>query len=476
MLLNPFRTQRSNIQVPQVTHAIFIVLFVCTMLVNLNFPLAPSLLLAKGGLILGTALAGLIHAIVTRRSGLTKTAVALHIATICFALVAGLVGVLNNTPGAVNQIMYYVMWPTLYFFMLLGLRGTTDLKRIQSLLYGSGAFFGVYGVLFVLTQLGYIPQTPIYSFLSQFSRSGENAAQHAGYVEIDFAPLSSAPFLVPFVLSLFMLSNYRKISGWVVAGLVVVVTLLSGRRALWVDVAIAPVIVLGLAVAMRAFRAKVWQPRHLFGMMMTVIIFLFTPSLLIDALGLDSAALRQYAQSVTQETDQSTSGGIRRFQSKILIEDWSDHPVLGSGLGAVSRVIRNPDVPWSYESTFQALLFQGGLVATLAFLAFVVFLCGWVFLTALRHAQFRVFGVSLLTGLICYLVAALTNPYLMRIDGLWVFLFPLAYCNILALQRAVDPAPAPIPALKRKSLAPPRFTWNGKHAPRIILRSSRRHT
>jgi len=56
---------------------------------------------------------------------------------------------------------------------------------------------------------------------------------------------------------------------------------------------------------------------------------------------------------------------VRRWrdaQLAALTDGWRAHPVFGAGLGAVARVIRSDSQPWAYELSYNALLFQTGLV------------------------------------------------------------------------------------------------------------------
>jgi hypothetical protein len=115
------------------------------------------------------------------------------------------------------------------------------------------------------------------------------------------------------------------------------------------------------------------------------------------------------------------SANVRLVQTRKLLDGVSDHPMLGSGLGAVlpSGYRRSATTPWSFELTYLQLVFQSGLVG--------LCLIAWLPVVALRDAIRSLFagvsdevaicviaGVGALVGL---LVTCASNPYLTTSAG-----------------------------------------------------------
>ena len=93
-------------------------------------------------------------------------------------------------------------------------------------------------------------------------------------------------------------------------------------------------------------------------------------------------------------------------------------------------------MPWAYELTYLALLFQTGLVGTGFYTAGVI----WIYVTGIGVLRgggpLGRMMFPTLVGLSCFLIANGTNPYLPRFDGLWVIFLPVALINLWLIERA----------------------------------------
>jgi hypothetical protein len=92
-------------------------------------------------------------------------------------------------------------------------------------------------------------------------------------------------------------------------------------------------------------------------------------------------------------------------------------------------VIRDFTRPWSYELYYLALASQIGLLGLAAVASSVAWML-WSALRVLRGGDPTAESlIPLFVGMLCYLVASASNPYLPRFDGLWVLFLPLAALN-----------------------------------------------
>ena len=139
----------------------------------------------------------------------------------------------------------------------------------------------------------------------------------------------------------------------------------------------------------------------------------------------------------------SSTGRIEQYVA--LTSGWVKSPLMGKGLGAsATSSIRSEVFPWSYELYHAALLFQTGPLGVAAYAAGI----GWMHWLGIRIIKQGGtngrFIVIVLVGTSGFLVAAGTNPYLARCDGIWVIFLPLAFINhwLLAHDQAHKSSPA----------------------------------
>ena len=127
---------------------------------------------------------------------------------------------------------------------------------------------------------------------------------------------------------------------------------------------------------------------------------------------------------------------IRKAQYISMMDEWSNTPLIGTGLGEVASYIRNADQPWTYELSYVALLYHTG------FIGFFIYSAGilWVYIQSyfvLRHDEkLGMYLGPVLIGTTCFLIGNASNPYLEKYDYLWVVFLPIAIVNIRLLSLA----------------------------------------
>ncbi|APO80680.1 hypothetical protein BL240_03900 [Pseudomonas putida] len=85
-------------------------------------------------------------------------------------------------------------------------------------------------------------------------------------------------------------------------------------------------------------------------------------------------------------------------------------------------------MPWAYELFYVSLIFQYGIfgfvIYGLGVVALIVFLAQQV-----RRKGRDSFEFCFLSGLVSFLLATATNPYLAKFDYMWVLFIPVALMN-----------------------------------------------
>ncbi len=135
------------------------------------------------------------------------------------------------------------------------------------------------------------------------------------------------------------------------------------------------------------------------------------------------------------KSDYSANAGSEQFFA--LVDGWVNSPIFGAGLGAVAEgSIRSDEMPWAYELYFISVLFQTGLAGFLAY----AFGIGWIIFYGLRIIRrdplLRLYMIPALVGMLCFLIASNTNPYLAKFDYLWVVFLPVAMINYYLLKES----------------------------------------
>lgn len=354
--------------------------------------------------------------------------------TVLTSLTFIFVGLVNGAPGALEVATVFVIWPIVFVFLIgLARHPVSLIPYLRAIIIGSlGA--SIAGALLVADSL------------FGFGLGLENLLQlqgaivglYDGAIEYRLFNLTTVLYSLVFLMAALQIPRHLSIfegrwrfMAWVALGLSVIILLISGRRAFWLIAALSPLIVYGIArlggVPIRFFST------YLKIIILGFLLFLAAiPYLRIDILML--------YESFMQGFDFSGQGGysssIRAEQFWLLLNAWSEKPLLGHGHGAyISELVRDPDQPWAYELSYIALLFQTGILGMLVYSSAVL----WVFVKGVFIMRQQPESVGylfpVLAALAAFLLANATNPYLQKFDYLWVIFLPVAVINIFILRK-----------------------------------------
>jgi hypothetical protein len=218
-------------------------------------------------------------------------------------------------------------------------------------------------------------------------------------------------FLIPAAALMWArISNSRRIPIRDAFALVVIlgVAVITGTRGLWLAIAVA---IIWAAYVRRP--SPTWV-RSLGIAAVVGALLLATPA---------AAYIEQRVTGlITPAHDVSTQ--IHITEANELLAAFSRNPVIGAGLGAIlpSGLVRAPEKPYLYELTYHQMLFQLGVIGTLAFLAPIIWgiARGARLTTGPRDrrvppaVELAAVGSASLLGL---LIVSATNPYLFSAVG-----------------------------------------------------------
>ena len=410
----------------------------------LAFPMVTSLLYVKAFLI---ALLLLFVAV----RGVARFCLHLHLKTIAWTLALAYVsfffclrGMFLGTPGAVQCTQVYVIWPLVYLLLLGGIDSARILKGLEKTLIFSAVFIAVFGAVYSLSLLNFLPEIPNLEVLLSTDDSGFSATD--GYTRLSFPGINTLLFVVPFLVALVVVRWPQQKGGrWIPKLLLTALLLLnlaevviSGRRALQLVTMLAPFLTLAL-VSFQPPAEGLLLRRSLRQVMAVLVLgFIISVPLLglvysIDFPGIADRFSQGFDFSPTSFDD---SPGARREQYFALMKGWHEHPLIGAGLGASAYgSIRSETMPWAYELFYLDLLFQTGIFGFLAYTAGIA----WIYWTGIRII--RQGGpacqllIPILVGMSGLLIATSANPFLARFDGVWVIFLPVGVINFWLVGR-----------------------------------------
>jgi len=127
----------------------------------------------------------------------------------------------------------------------------------------------------------------------------------------------------------------------------------------------------------------------------------------------------------------------RNEQFHALIDGWLENPLIGAGHGAAAIDNKNlEEMQWAYELSYLALLFQVGIIGFLVYLISIIWMIIKLIQKLKKNQEYSIIILPILVGLICFLIANATNPYLLKFDYLWVIFLPLAYLNAICINNS----------------------------------------
>lgn len=374
-------------------------------------------------------------------NGCSRLALPVILWTLCLVLTSiffVMEGILAGTHGAIAVITVYILWPLTFSVWIAGLARKRFLVGLDWTVALATVFVGVYGCLYLLTSLRLLPDTGFLSALS-LGWEGEGFGAHEGYTGLVTAGMNSMPFLLPYVIASIAIQTpeekkkrFRHVILWLACIFGCAIVLTAGRRAFMLLVMLSP----GLVLVFRSFQPETEKRLNRRSLITLSVL------LIIGVVVLFVSISTIYEFDISSLWDRFTSGfdiraqapdeneAARYEQLGVLWRGWLEHPFLGSGHGAGALgSIRSDTMPWAYELSYLALLFQTGIVGFTAYLAGVL----WIFhagIKIIREGGFlgRIM-LPMLTGFSGLLIANATNPYLLKFDGMWMFFLPLAVVN-----------------------------------------------
>lgn len=399
----------------------------------LAFPMELQLLYAKAFLFVVIVYFVTLGIIIKGKIALHQKIFILSLFMISIGLFFSLKGYFVDAPGALKQMQVYALWPLIYLFLVAGSKDASLLKGLQWTLIAVVIFISLNGLNNTLSQSGILP----YHYTIDLLQDETNTAYtfNDGVIEILVPGLNTVPFLLPFCFAAIVCwlpdmgcNSIKRIILWIAFILIIALSIISGRKAIWLVLALSPILTFSLFMFKSKKEKRRAKPIFIKLLFSFCFALMFIYILLNVIYEFNFISLYEYFKS---GFDFSGSEWARSEQFYALLNGWLDNFLLGSGLGASAEAYGSlrSDMPWAYELFYFALLFQVGLIGFLLYTASII----WIYYMSLKIIRHDSIHGNLLlpfiAGMSGMLIAGATNPYFARFDGLWFIFLPIAVIN-----------------------------------------------
>lgn len=349
----------------------------------------------------------------SRRAELPAPIAAWTLAIVTLGSITIFRGVSAGNTGAWSGVTVYVLEPlVLGIAAPLILRNSMGHRRVERWIDSALVAVTAVGLLLFIGNA-----TAIAFPLSFVTGSRSAVVINSGAFATNYQGYNALAFLAPYgvVRSLGRLGSTATPARRTVLGACALLSVvLSSRSALFLSTPLALVaLVLLTTIAgttssgRRARRRR--NPVAIAGVSLALLVA-------VSAAGL---GLQQLSATIRANATVKDLSGVRAEQSARLLEAWLESPVFGHGAAAtVDGYVRSKSSPWQFELSWHVILLQAGLIGFCTIGLFVT-------RTALRLSRRQdAFSHACLAGLVGSVLAAATNPYFFKIEGIWMIFLP----------------------------------------------------
>lgn len=340
-----------------------------------------------------------------------------------------LVGLFNDAPinAIYSTLRLYVGWSIAYALLMHALIASGDLLTLHRSIVLAAIAIPAINILGVVDS---------YFELNVISADIRDALElrvgfHPGYIQVTSHNIGMLFFIAPYLLAIFLFGRnpcFRSTLSKVALVTAILMCLLSGRRALWMVLALQPLLMAAVALATRTKLRK--SPTASSLGLMAFLTATFATAFFFaipQALDVLNEAIAHTYSAFSQEDERS-------LQAPYLIDGFLQNPILGAGFGSYAGYTRSDESPWLYELTYHQLAFNLGLTGLLIISLIVGFYTYKVIYSArCMNANSSIYA-SFLIGFSSFCLGAYSNPYFGSFD----FLLIIAVLPLLSHPRKID--------------------------------------
>lgn len=409
---------------------------------------APGILMEVKGVLLAIVLVIIgIGSLVRMRLALHPAVILWDLIIIATGLIFMLRGAVLGAPGAMQVGTVYALWPFVFLLCIAGAARREVMLGLMRVVVFVTIPISLYCMIFVFTRPGFaILPSSFYFELYPIEKLGVTFMEE-GYIVASVPSARLLPFLVPFLLA--ALLTWKKghvqlplsrVWLWSAFALGATVLLLGGKKIYFIILVLAPMVTAGFYGCLPpGYRRELRRSLVLWiGSLICVLVLAYAA--LVYFYGFQIGALLHHVMAGFDFSGGEISARVRGEQFRALLQDWSNSPLLGFGHGAAAKgSLRGAAYgqPWAYELTYVALLFHTGIIGILLYASALT----WVIFMGMKVMRSGegdwLYMPPVLVGVVCFLIANATNPFLEKFDALWVVFFPVILINRWLLEKCV---------------------------------------
>jgi hypothetical protein len=318
----------------------------------------------------------------------------------------------NSDAGIIAFVKVNVLNVLLYSLLLLTINSVNTLTRIFQGMVVATLYISLYNLLLAICAFLHVDISSI-AMLDATSGVGI----HSGYTHLVTTNSSMLIMLFPLLLLMkdhpFVKNAINNKIYMVAIGGGAVTMALSGRRVLWISLAVSLIF---FAFGRTPDVMKLVKRFVAFIVIFALCFYVVDKMELLSINGSIDRFLFAFA-----DFDEYGQANVRNAQSGYLLKGFCDKIVFGNGAGAtISGFQRSLESPWMFELSYHVCLFQSGVVGGILYFASLLVIA----LNAV-HAKKKddCFGHAILVTYSIILFANATNPYFSSSFDFLIFLF-----------------------------------------------------
>lgn len=340
-------------------------------------------------------------------------------------------GLYNGYSDATDLTSIHMIYPWIFLFIITLVDKTEMIEKIFNVILFSTFIIEIYCICYVLSTMNIIP-----SYVFPTIYIGQNINLIGG-ISFSVPSLGTLIFTLPLIFTKICIDNRnfsrkKLLTSWIAFILGIIVLLLSGRKVLATIILITPIILCCYTFFLSNKQFKNINIRLLKISAFTLILMSILISLLTFYLGFNISEFNKILIEGFNFNSNNISSDsyIRNLQFNVLLQEWSKNPIFGKGLGATAQdLIRNKDFAWAFELQYMSYLMSFGLVGFLIFASSFLWVINKANLMMKKNARITYYLLPVLIGMISFLIANATNPYLIKFDFMWTIFIPISFVN-----------------------------------------------
>lgn len=346
-------------------------------------------------------------------------------------LISFAIGVMNKTPGAFRSMTVDFVWPVLFLLFSQFIKNEEEIKKVIKYMILICFIVLLFDIIYLVLSFLGKSLGPLGFLVSVLECSFGNYGQFFQYTTTHMCTLI---FMLPFLIALFFDEN----SEGIISRKLLVTELAMGAFCLIISGRVAFVLTTAFSFLLlfflrkycsekkqrREFKSKIFLTGA-FGL----IAFLIVSNLFLKV---DWSGIAQYIihKFTSSQLETHITNGVRKVQSKALIEGWLESMLFGHGTGSYTKtIIRMESMPWAYEYTYLAMLYQKGLVGTVIYFGFIGIVLARMIISVKNSIYSSTLVIPFILGLVAILIATAADPYLTTFGCMWMLYIPFAIAN-----------------------------------------------